>query len=134
MPCFFETLWYHRVVSGFFGLDRLNDVLNSYFIMEAGKGVFCYIKRKTGYLRSPDGLQYKHPITKKLRKRVLDHYGYRCHFCGTKLSGNSSDTNIHHLIPELLGGETSLKNLRPVCLNCHAKLGVGIQYWKKPKL
>jgi hypothetical protein len=145
----FETLWYHKVVSGFFEPNRLHDVINGFFDIAAGMqfdftkrlklgtahalpvGMFCYVKHKTGYLQTPSGRQYKHPITKKLRRNVLEYYGYQCCYCGVKLTGESSDTNIHHLIPETFGGKTDLRNLRPICLSCHKSLG--FEFWKRAK-
>lgn len=140
----FETLWYHRVVSGFFRPNRHPSVIETFLDIEAGMqfdhrgreslgslptNMLCYIKHDTGYLQSPTGHQYKHPITEKLRRKVLEYYGYKCYYCGVKLTGEATDINIHHLIPEQFGGKTNLENLRPVCLSCHKSLGP--EYWKK---
>jgi len=87
---------------------------------------FCYIKRD--YL-------HKQPITKRLRREVLENYGFKCYCCGVVLTGEGSDTHIHHLIAEHLGGKTDLDNLRPLCLSCHQSLheSRGFEYWKKPE-
>lgn len=70
----------------------------------------------------------------KLRKECLNHYGYRCVVCGIdfkKAYGGIGDSpiQIHHLNPS---GQTDgnikidpVKDLRPVCPNCHAVLHSG---------
>ena len=137
----FETLWHHRIISGFFRPDRHHDVIEALFDAEAGMlfdhrdrralgplsvSMLCYIKHN---------FVCKHPITKKLRKNVLEHYGYKCYYCGDKLTGDGSDTNIHHLTPEKLRGKTNLENLRPACLSCHRTFheSLGRKYWEKKR-
>ena len=39
-----------------------------------------------------------------------------CHvFCGTKME-------LHHIVPEAKGGESTLENCIPLCFNCHAEV------------
>lgn len=66
------------------------------------------------------------------RKKCIQHYGLKCSVCETSMAdkygaiGNDY-IHVHHLYPEKLraGSEYEIdpiKDLRPVCPNCHAML------------
>ena len=126
-----ETLWYHYVVSGHFGEKGYSGLFGQLFVFIGllvcdkpiqligldSSGIFCGF----GEQFSGTSVYKKQPIQKEMVKKVLDRYGC-CHFCGRVLSGKGSDTHIHHLMPEAIGGKATLKNLRPVCFSCHSEL------------
>lgn len=67
----------------------------------------------------------------KARKKCIEHYGAICYACGFdfgKIYGGeySGKINVHHVIPLSEIGEcykcNPIKDLRPVCPNCHLVL------------
>lgn len=73
-----------------------------------------------GYERSRDG-----------RQKCLDHYGYICAICGMDFEKVYGDIGhefieVHHIIPvSQRGGAYKLdpiKDLRPLCSNCHSMI------------
>jgi predicted HNH restriction endonuclease len=65
------------------------------------------------------------------RRKCVEHHGYACMVCGIRLSCMYGEIgkryiHIHHLLPmsELEGeyGVDPVKDLRPVCPNCHAMI------------
>jgi 5-methylcytosine-specific restriction protein A len=67
----------------------------------------------------------------RARKKCLEYYGYNCCVCGFNFEEKYGDVgkdfiHVHHLNPlALTDGEYELdpvKDLRPVCPNCHAML------------
>lgn len=60
----------------------------------------------------------KKAIGGTLRTRVFERDGYRCKTCG-----GWQELCADHIIPELLGGETTYENLQTLCRSCNAKKG-----------
>jgi 5-methylcytosine-specific restriction enzyme A len=63
----------------------------------------------------------------KLRRACIDHYGPECVVCGFsfgKFYGGLGDGFIivHHVIDAQRNPLDPIKDLRPVCANCHAML------------
>ncbi|WP_303323286.1 HNH endonuclease [Turicimonas muris] len=64
----------------------------------------------------------------KLRAKAIEEYGLGCVVCGTNFTeiyGELGENfiEVHHLIPiSKTQTETSYRNLRPVCSNCHRML------------
>ncbi len=67
----------------------------------------------------------------RARKKCIEYYGFNCFVCGFNFEGRYGDIgknfiHIHHLkLLALTDGEYELdpiKDLRPVCPNCHAML------------
>ncbi len=65
------------------------------------------------------------------RKDCIDYYGYNCSVCGLNFHKKYGEIgedfiHVHHLIPlSQIGGDYKvdpIKDLRPVCPNCHAML------------
>lgn len=54
-----------------------------------------------------------------IRNLVLDRDGFRCVECGDVLQ--SSDADVHHLLPRSMGGTDELSNLVTLCDGCHAR-------------
>lgn len=80
-----------------------------------------------GYERNPEA-----------RKRCVKHYGYQCCICNFDFEEVYGDLgkdfiHVHHIMPVSEIGEEyyvdPIKDLRPVCPNCHAML-----HRKKPSL
>jgi len=61
----------------------------------------------------------KTKIPNSLRKQVYERDSYRCVKCGSW-----KDLSLDHSIPESKGGETSLQNLKTMCMVCNRKKGV----------
>lgn len=51
-----------------------------------------------------------------LRERRLETDGYQCTNCGS-----SESLQVHHVVPESLGGVDEVPNLRTLCADCHDK-------------
>ncbi|KIP65243.1 restriction endonuclease [Vibrio harveyi] len=67
----------------------------------------------------------------KARTQCIDHYGSRCYVCGFDFHENYGDLgtgyiHVHHEVDLADIGETytvdPVKDLKPVCPNCHAML------------
>lgn len=53
------------------------------------------------------------------RRNILDHYDYRCCYCGHKFK--SSELNFDHVIPKSRGGKTNWENIVSSCYDCNSK-------------
>jgi hypothetical protein len=60
------------------------------------------------------------PFRKKVAEDALVACARRCCIC-RKFSGKKMQ--LHHIVPEAAGGEDSLENCIPLCLNCHEEVG-----------
>lgn len=63
------------------------------------------------------------------RQACIDHYGYRCFVCGFNFEARYGERgkhfiHVHHVVPLASIGASyvvdPIKDLRPVCPNCHA--------------
>ena len=52
----------------------------------------------------------------KHRNKRLEHDGNKCCNCGAPA------TQVHHIVPEALGGLDTLTNLASLCDDCHSKV------------
>ena len=68
------------------------------------------------------------------RRRCLEHWGYACSVCDLKMENVYGDLgknfiHVHHLTPISSKGKVyeidPIKDLRPVCPNCHAMIHKG---------
>ncbi|WP_063890434.1 winged helix-turn-helix domain-containing protein [Burkholderia ubonensis] len=64
-----------------------------------------------------------------VRQACIDHYGYRCIACGFDFESKYGERgkyfiHVHHIVPLASIGQSyavdPIKDLRPVCPNCHA--------------
>jgi hypothetical protein len=62
-------------------------------------------------------------ISKKLRERVAEQARYRCGYCLSSEHIVGLSMEVDHLIPQVLGGLTSEKNLWLACSACNAFKG-----------
>ncbi len=53
----------------------------------------------------------------RLRRYVLLRDGYKCHYCGLKMT--DIDSTADHIFPKSLGGENTASNLVACCKNCN---------------
>lgn len=69
-----------------------------------------------------------------VRKKCIEHYGISCYICGfnfSKVFGEIAKgfIHVHHLTPLSEIGKQHkvdpVKDLRPVCPNCHAMIHLG---------
>lgn len=52
-----------------------------------------------------------------IRKRVLEAYGYRCHYCGGEAK------TVDHVVPLADGGTADPSNLVAACVSCNSSRG-----------
>jgi len=57
------------------------------------------------------------PISKAMRKRIIEAHGSRCFYCGRE----SKPLEIEHMLPVSRGGTTTENNLVPACKACNLK-------------
>jgi len=67
-----------------------------------------------------------------IRRLVLERDRYQCKLCGKKPSAQ-----VHHIIPQKLGGKNELSNLVTLCGRCHMLLSpipdwIISRVWKIP--
>ena len=65
-------------------------------------------------------------VTPEQWRNKVDEYNYRCAYCG-KLC----NLTVDHITPLNKGGEHSIENVVPACMECNCKKGVSL--WK-PKI
>lgn len=58
-------------------------------------------------------------ISRKLRRQVLERAGEMCEYCLSKSDLLGTDLEVEHIIPESLGGVSSLDNLCASCSTCN---------------
>lgn len=90
------------------------------------------LRNGRGYVRTPSRalprpsvirlshLIYRpHPRVKLVKKEILRRDGYRCQYCGRRLSRLTVD----HVIPRRLGGKHRWDNVVSACPSCNRKKG-----------
>lgn len=60
----------------------------------------------------------KEPISYRLRKQVFERDAYRCVTCG-----DWHNLEADNIVPESLGGPTTLDNLQTMCQPCNGRKG-----------
>jgi hypothetical protein len=58
-------------------------------------------------------------ISPALRQAVAERSGYRCSYCQTAENITGSLFTVDHIVPESLGGQTTLDNLCLACWECN---------------
>jgi 5-methylcytosine-specific restriction endonuclease McrA len=53
------------------------------------------------------------------RRNVLEHYNYRCCYCGKKFK--PADLNYDHILPQSRGGVSNWTNIVPSCYPCNTR-------------
>jgi len=71
------------------------------------------------------------PVTKPTKKAVKERDSFSCRKCKS-----NKDLEIHHVVPQRLGGPHALFNLVCLCTICHSKwhsmeYAMGIAYMQK---
>lgn len=73
----------------------------------------------------------------RARKECIEHYGYNCKVCGINFEKEYGEVgkdfiHVHHIVPlSEIGKEyqiNPIKDLIPVCPNCHAMIHRGMDY------
>lgn len=72
-----------------------------------------------------DATRYSH-VREGLRRRLILREGGRCQDCGKSASDVGGTLHAHHVVPQAMGGENVLGNLRLLCPDCH----VGSGWWR----
>ncbi len=65
-------------------------------------------------------------VPRNLRQQVRQRFGYRCAYCLTPEWIIGTAFTIDHIIPESLGGQTTVENLCLACLACNLIKGTQI--------
>jgi HNH endonuclease len=58
-----------------------------------------------------------------LRRLVIQRSGDRCEYCGLSQTGQVATFHLDHILPEVLGGETTADNLALACVSCSLRKG-----------
>lgn len=62
-------------------------------------------------------------VPASLQRRVRERARDRCEYCGIAQALHEATFHIDHVVPRVLGGETSLKNLALACVSCSLRKG-----------
>jgi hypothetical protein len=62
-------------------------------------------------------------IPASLRRFVTQRADNRCEYCGISQLGQVATFHIDHIIPVVVGGETSAENLALACVSCSLRKG-----------
>jgi 5-methylcytosine-specific restriction endonuclease McrA len=62
-------------------------------------------------------------ISATLRRQVIERAGNRCEYCGLAQAGQEAAFHIDHVVPAIVGGNTSLENLALACVSCSLRKG-----------
>jgi hypothetical protein len=62
-------------------------------------------------------------INPKLRRQIAERDKYRCRYCLTTEENSGIKMHIDHIIPEAIGGKTTLENLCLACFSCNVNKG-----------
>lgn len=57
------------------------------------------------------------PFSEKIKKEVKERAAFRCCRC------QNVGIQVHHIIPEEHGGESTIENAAPLCASCHVAFG-----------
>lgn len=60
-------------------------------------------------------------ISAKIRAEVMIRDSIRCRHCGS-----ADDLCMDHIVPESLGGETTVENLQVLCRSCNSRKGAAM--------
>lgn len=91
-------------------------------VLKNGRG---YVRTPSRALPRPSVIRLGHlvrrprPRVKLVKKEILRRDGYRCQYCGRRVSRLTVD----HVIPRRLGGQHRWDNLVSACPNCNCKKG-----------
>jgi len=62
-------------------------------------------------------------IPLRLRRLVIRRASDRCEYCGLSQAGQKATFHIDHVIPVIVGGETTAANLALACVSCSLRKG-----------
>lgn len=117
-------------------LDSINDYINQYrdrFVCKLKLADENLDLLQEDYI---EGTKLKSFVTsyernKRARKKCLEYYGYKCSVCGFDFEREYGKIgegfiHVHHIVSVASVGKEykidPVKDLRPVCANCHAML------------
>lgn len=91
---------------------RERERLKKYADTDKGKETQRAIVRR----RRAKQAQAEYPLTSKEWQIVLDKYGRKCVYCGSK-----KKIEMDHVVPLSKGGKHSMQNVLPACRSCNAE-------------
>lgn len=62
-------------------------------------------------------------ISPALRQQIAERDRHRCSYCHTLEAVTGSAFTVDHIVPEILGGQTTLENLCLACWPCNLRKG-----------
>lgn len=62
-------------------------------------------------------------VKQKLKSRLVKRENGRCQDCGLDAEASGRPLEAHHIVPQALGGDNSLGNLKLLCHECHRGSG-----------
>jgi 5-methylcytosine-specific restriction endonuclease McrA len=62
-------------------------------------------------------------INPKLRRQISERDTFRCCYCLTTEENSGIRMHIDHIIPEAIGGKTTIENLCLTCFTCNVNKG-----------
>ena len=74
------------------------------------------IRRIFAKVQSPSPGKPRRSLTRKERDEVQKKTAGTCHFCGAQLNGS---WQADHVIAHLFGGECTVENCLPICVECN---------------
>lgn len=89
--------------------------------------ILCDVYADWKYREKP----YRKPTSKIPKEQWLvlqEKYNYQCFYCGKSGSNLTKD----HVIPVSKGGEDTMENIVPACMECNRRKGVKIYETTKP--
>lgn len=67
-------------------------------------------------------------ISSHLRQAIVERADHRCEYCHSLELVTGGPLHIEHVIPEVLGGRTTLDNLALACARCNLHKGTRTRY------
>lgn len=62
-------------------------------------------------------------VPASLRKRVVRRAKQRCEYCGLSQVGQAATFHVDHIMPQVVGGASTLENLALACVHCSLRKG-----------
>ena len=120
---------YRRAIECYIGARKLFMVESMALSKEQKKAIIRDCKAVEGNTKTSTSIKYERNA--KNRIRCIEHYGLKCYVCGFDFEKEYGKVGknfieVHHIIPLSKYKEehevNPIRDLRPVCSNCHSML------------
>lgn len=95
--------------------EKYEKVKNPWARTSYGKSEYYW--RKIPDSRKDSSKTQSKQLSTKKRKKVLERDDFVCQNCGAE-----SSLEIHHIVPQMVGGSNELSNLVALCQECHRQV------------